>query len=134
MVGPLTAEQLHGIKIAGIFTVNSRRYAIPYKWKISGWLQKGAEQIQLDLYTGLGKVFDLLYEIKLMVDVRENFQGIWSNIQHIAMLYVGLKSLTVYTDSQKIMYEMEKQRQKETFRNYAGKFSLALVEYLDTPI
>lgn len=64
MVGPLSAEQLNGIKTVGVFTVNSRRFAIPYKWRISEWLQRGSEHIKTDLYDWLGVVFSRMYDLK----------------------------------------------------------------------
>ena len=134
MVGPLTVEQLQGIKTSGVFTVSSRRYAIPYQWKITDWLQKGTERIQQSLYEGLGNVFFTLYEAQCSMNIKDELRGIWKNIQHIGMLFVGLKSVNVHVDTEKILCELEKKRQKEVFKNHAGKFSLALVEYLDVPI
>lgn len=95
MVAPLTAEQLEGIRTEGTFTVNSRRYAIPYKWQISKFLQLGSVNRQKNLYVCLGSAFSFLYSIKEILDLSDMRQYAVDVVKHIAMLYIGINASTI---------------------------------------
>lgn len=42
---------------------------MPYKWKVSKYLQLGSDQIQTNLNEGLGKAFSLLYSARKLFDL-----------------------------------------------------------------
>lgn len=50
------------------------------------------------------------------------------------MLVVGLRSVTITTDTCRIMRELERRRQVDAFSKYAGRLKLALADYLDVPV
>lgn len=126
MVAPFTAEQLEGIKTSGTFTVNSRRYAIPYKWQISTLLQLGTIARTNNFYDDLGTAFSLLMFAASSLNISDIGVYIKDTIKHILLLYVGLNSSKLVSITEAVNFELEKERQKNIYDKYWGECEKAL--------
>ncbi len=66
----LSEEELKQIWEKGQFSINSKVKELPYTWKLSNWLVKGSENIQLRYLKDMSISFGLLYSIKGIFDIR----------------------------------------------------------------
>lgn len=116
-VRDLSKQQFSDIWKNGTFIVPSKKFDIPYKWKVSDWIVLGVENIRNVFYYHIAhcnghfrRIFLRFYNgTKNKCDVYKGVKALTIKpIKNIYALLLGKKYLASYNMDSKILKEKEK--------------------------